>query len=148
MEFIRLDPNMDTSEKEKYIKALKQTLYLKKESFKEPFPLKSDNTISINIESVEQRKRYFEISGWAFINGEDSMNSKISIILKSEKNCFVAETSPVKRPDVTSFFHTLNYDDSGFFALIPNIGLEDGEYKIIIYIKKIRSMHIMRLMKK
>jgi hypothetical protein len=42
----------------------------------------------------------------------------------------------VKRPDVTSHFKALNYDDSGFYAVIPSIILEKGEYQLFIYIKK------------
>lgn len=73
--------------------------------------------------------------GWAFINGKDSAKSIIYFVLKSDKNTYVYKTEKVKRPDITAFFKTFNYDNSGFKALIHKLALEAGQYKIGIYIK-------------
>jgi ubiquinone/menaquinone biosynthesis C-methylase UbiE len=97
---------------------------------------KETKQVSYYIDSFSQDKSKIEISGWGYIKGEGSENSKIYIILASDRNHYIFDTTLVKRPDVTAHFKTLNFDDSGFFAFIPEGSLVPGQYRIGIYIKK------------
>lgn len=92
--------------------------------------------IRYNIDIVKDYKNFIEISGWAFIKGKSSENSHISLCLKSDQNSYLINTKLNKRLDVTAYLKSLNFDDSGFSAVIANAELETGDYKIGIYIKK------------
>lgn len=76
--------------------------------------------------------------GWAFIDGEDSENSKVYIVLKSPSQTYIFDTYVEERPDVTRYFQEmdLNLDYSGFVALIPARKIDNGEYIVGIYITK------------
>jgi hypothetical protein len=129
--------NNSLVERDNYISALEQTLYLRREIFRQHLTLsESNNMLIYHIDIFSQNKNYVEIAGWAYIKDNTSENCKIHIILKSDNSSFMFETRPIKRMDVTYYFKTLNYDDSGFSALIPNVVLESGEYRVGIYIKK------------
>ena len=82
--------------------------------------------------------RVVEVGGWAFIEGEDSENSKVYIVLKSSDRTYIFDTHVVRRPDVTEYFKELglNLDYSGFTALIPARKIANGEYSVGIYIEK------------
>jgi len=79
-----------------------------------------------------------EIGGWAFIDGHDSVNSEIYIVLKSANRTYIFETMVTIRADVTRHFKelSLNLDYSGFAALIPAREIENGTYTIGIYVRK------------
>jgi hypothetical protein len=78
------------------------------------------------------------ISGWAFINGLDSVDSEIYLILKSPDRTYVFTTEVVIRKDVTREFKELglDLDYSGFKALLPPRKIANGEYTVGIYIRK------------
>jgi hypothetical protein len=92
--------------------------------------------VMFNIDTVFQDENIIEISGWAYIKGKSSENSKVRIILSSDKKSYSFDTTQEKRPDVTASFKTLNLDDSGFFTIILKKGLAKDEYKVSIYIMK------------
>ena len=79
-----------------------------------------------------------EMRGWAFIEGEDSENSKVYIVLRSPSQTRIFDTQVEERPDVTRYFQELgvNLDYSGFRTLIPTRNIADGEYIVGIYIRK------------
>ena len=79
-----------------------------------------------------------EVSGWAFIDGQDSENSEIYIVLKSADRTYIFGTETWMREGVTQHFKELdlNLDYSGFMALLPARKLADGEYTVGIYIRK------------
>ena len=79
-----------------------------------------------------------EIRGWAFIDGEDSVESEIYIVLKSADRTYIFDTMVRLRPDVTKAFEELklNLNQSGFTALLPARKIADGEYTVGIYIRK------------
>lgn len=92
--------------------------------------------ISYHVDVMRVVKDYIEISGWAFINEKSSENSKIQLGLWSKKNSYLINTICDKRPDVTAYFKSLNFDDSGFSSAIAKEEIEIGTYKLGIYIKK------------
>jgi phosphoglycerol transferase len=98
-------------------------------------PIETKN-IRYHIDIFTQNKNYIEIAGWAFINGESSENSKIYLGLRSDKNSYLINTNLNKRPDVTAYFKSLNFDDSGFSAIIAKEEIEMGTYRMGICIKQ------------
>ena len=84
------------------------------------------------------KSRGIDITGWAFIDGYDSVNSKIYVVLKSTDRIYVFTTETVLREAVTSHFAELglNLDYSGFAAFIPARKIASGEYTVGIYIMK------------
>ena len=79
-----------------------------------------------------------EVLGWAFIDGQSSENNYKYVVLKSDKDCYVFDTIVVGRPDVTSFFNSLNLDLglSGFVCNIPVRKIGAGEYLLGIYVRE------------
>ena len=79
-----------------------------------------------------------EVTGWAFIDGQDAENSEIYMVLKSHSRTYIFDTREHTRPDVTAHFKelNLNLDYSGYTALIPARKIANGEYTVGIYIRK------------
>jgi phosphoglycerol transferase len=98
-------------------------------------PIETKN-IRYAFNNFNQRRYYIDIVGWAFIKGKNLENSKIYLGLRSDRNSYLINTNSVKRRDVTAHFKSYNYDDSGFLAVIAKNEIENGLYKVGIYIKK------------
>jgi len=81
------------------------------------------------------------IIGWAFIAGQNTENSHIFVCLKSCSNAYVFDTFVIPFPHVTENFAylNLNLDLAGYKAMIPLEKIENGTYKVGIYIKKGRT---------
>lgn len=88
--------------------------------------------------AVVDEKRFVEITGWAFIVDQNTENSQIYIVLKSDLTTYVFDTILQKRPDITSAFAEsgLNLDNSGFIARILEEEIAGGTYTLGIYVKK------------
>ncbi len=88
--------------------------------------------------AVANRREFLEISGWAYIDGQSAENSKIYVVLRSERATYVFDTVPQRRPDVTAHFADLglDLDESGFIARIPAESTEAGTYALGIYVRK------------
>jgi hypothetical protein len=73
-----------------------------------------------------------EIHGWAFTSGHDTGNNNTYLVLKSDENTYVFETSAVYSSQVTMLFQEsgLDLDWTGFTAIIPARKIEPGEYDI------------------
>lgn len=100
-------------------------------------PAATDN-IQYSVDHFQAASQILEIYGWAFIEGYDSVNSKIYIVLKSADRTHVFTTERVMRESVTEQLKELglNLDYSGFSALIPTREIASGEYSVGIYIRK------------
>ncbi len=94
--------------------------------------------IEYGIAHFETVAEILGIDGWAFIEGHDSLNSKIYIVLKSADRTYVFTTETMIRESVTGQFKELglNLDYSGFSAPIPTREIASGEYSVGIYITK------------
>jgi hypothetical protein len=105
--------------------------------YETPIPAATDN-IQYSVDHFDNASRILEVHGWAFIEGHDSVNSQIYIVLKSTDTTYVFTTETVTREDITEQFKEsgLNLDYSGFSALIPTREIATGEYSLGIYIKK------------
>jgi len=100
--------------------------------------------IRLAIDKLVVNNTLIKVVGWAYINGLSSENSKIYLALESDKKSYVFDTSTQKRPDVTAYFKSLNYDDSGFSALVLKDDLETGKYKVGVYITKNNDMKALK----
>jgi len=105
--------------------------------YKTTLPAATDN-IQYWIDHLEAGAHTLEINGWAFIEGHDSVNSEIYVVLKSAGRTYVFTTETVIREGITEHFKELglNLDYSGFTALIPARKIANGEYTVGIYIRK------------
>jgi len=76
--------------------------------------------------------------GWAFIEGEDSENQEVYIVLKSADRIYNYDTMARERPDVTAHFDDLglDLDYSGFMLLFPTRKIGSDDYTIGICIRK------------
>ena len=121
--------------KEKYSNIEKSSIPGLKKLEKVSLPTETKN-ISYHIDLIKQYKNYIEITGWAFINDKGSEKSKIYLGLRLEGNSYRLHTTLMKRPDVTVYFKSLNFDDSGFSAILAKEEIEIGSYKVGIGIQK------------
>ncbi len=96
----------------------------------------TDVISSIEMVKLEPEKKQLIISGWAFVNDQDSSDRNVFVVLKSENKTYVFDSVFAKRPDVTKHFEKLNLDldNSGFKTLIFQNAVPDGKYNIGIYI--------------
>ena len=96
------------------------------------------NNIQYGIDKLGVTTHMLEVEGWAFIEGYDSVDSEIYIVLKSADRTYVFTTETVIKPGVTHRFEELglNLDYSGFTALIPARKIANGECTVGIYIRK------------
>ncbi len=100
-----------------------------------PFVDRKSN-VKYSIDTLKREGDYYEISGWAFIDGEGAENIQIDLALISEAASYVIPTSPHPRPDVESYFHPLPVRDAGFSSIICREELEAGSYRIGFKLKK------------
>jgi hypothetical protein len=109
------------------------------ERYEYPLPNETENIVyaidSANV-SGEGANKIFTITGWGYIKGESAPESAIYIVLRSQNKTYVYGSAIQKRPDVSDYFKTLNFDDSGFHAEIPMELIDKGTYRIGIYIRK------------
>jgi len=109
------------------------------ERYEFPLPNETSNIIyAFDYADVSGQgaNKIFTITGWGYIKEESAPESAIYIVLKSQKKTYIYGSAIQKRPDVTGYFKTLNFDDSGFHAEIPMEPIDKGTYKIGIYIRK------------
>ena len=102
-----------------------------------PLPLGTSG-VTLQVDTCEVVNMEMDIAGWAFIEGQGAENSTIYVVLKSGTATYIFDTISQRRPDVTAFYveSGLNLDNSGFIARIPADTVEEGTYRLGIYIKK------------
>jgi len=78
-----------------------------------------------------------EIHGWAFVDGQDSQNRELYIVLKSAHQTYVFDTKVDLIPQLIGDAEGLvsNADYSGFRILIPARKISNGEYIVGFYIR-------------
>jgi hypothetical protein len=92
--------------------------------------------ITYNFDEFQDRGGAFFVRGWAYMKGQSAEKSLIYIVLASKGAEYMVQAMPQKRPDVTAYFGSGDYDDSGFVLSLRKGDLETGEYRVGIYIKK------------
>jgi hypothetical protein len=102
-------------------------------------PEESGN-IAFNITGVSrpgEEHLFLEISGWAFMEGQSTKDSRTYVVLKSDNSTYEFDTIPTFVWGVARQFgndSSWDLDYSGFIARIPEDQLEDGTYQLGIYI--------------
>lgn len=83
------------------------------------------------------------INGWAFIEGIESKESKIDIVLFKDNKATIIPTTNYSRKDVTEFINNgLNLDNSGYSVKTNLKNIEKGQYKIAIRIINLKQNNI------
>lgn len=100
-------------------------------------PAETGNVVC-RIDVLEGGIHIIEIRGWAFIDGQSSEDGEVSVVLVSERNCYMFDTLTQRRPDVTLVYISLNLnlDRSGFVCSIPSRKISDGQYVIGVQVRK------------
>ena len=96
------------------------------------------NNIRCEIESVSTEGHTgVEIVGWAFIEGQDSKNRELYIVLKSAHQTYVFDSQVMLKPHLIEKVEEscLNMQYSGFKTIIPTREIRNGEYAVGIYIR-------------
>lgn len=75
------------------------------------------------------------ILGWAFVDGQDSQDRELYIVLKSAQRTYVFDTKVLLRPDFLQMDKALilSAEYSGFTTLIPAREISNGEYIVGFY---------------
>jgi hypothetical protein len=100
-------------------------------------PAETDN-IRYVIESISTEGHTgVEIKGWAFVEGQDSKNRELYIVLKSAQRTYVFDSQVMLKPQLTQNFTELcvNVEYSGFTTIILATKISKGEYTVGIYIR-------------
>jgi hypothetical protein len=96
------------------------------------------NNIRYGINKLEVTTNILEVEGWAFVEGQDSKNRELYIVLKSVHRTYVFDSQVMLKPQLTQKFKELcvNVEYSGFTTIIPARKISNGEYTVGIYIRK------------
>lgn len=96
-------------------------------------PVTGDGKVVFHLGSTDVGKDYLFVTGWAFLaafKGEPN----IFIILESDTNRFVYDSSELFRKDVGKHFKIENLNNPGFVATIPVRELIPDTYKVGILV--------------
>jgi len=97
------------------------------------------NNIRYGFESIStEGYTGIEIKGWAFIEGQDSKNRELYIVLKSVHRTYVFDSEVALRSDLIQNYEELclNVEYSGFRTIIPTRKISNGEYTVGLYIRE------------
>lgn len=96
------------------------------------------NNIRYGIDSISiEGHTGVEIVGWAFVEGQDSKNRELYIVLKSAHQTYVFNSQVMLKPHLIEIVEEscLNMQYSGFKTIIPTRKIGNGEYAVGVYIK-------------
>lgn len=105
-------------------------------------PLKERNGDAINftIENFENTSENVKITGWAYLEGVDSNESKTEIILIKDGKAFKIQNQKMKRDDVTTYFKSaIDLSNSGFNANGLVSKFSQGKYQIGIIVTNLTN---------
>jgi len=97
------------------------------------------NNIECGVEIIDANNSEVVLKGWSFIKGQDMVNSRIFLVLRSGSDTYIFDTVLWRKPKPVMEHYSdlnLNLDDSGFFAILPLRSIKEGNYTMGIYIKK------------
>ena len=102
--------------------------------------LPSVDNMNASVEGILENPTYWLIKGWAFLPGQDSEGSEITLVLNRDGQNVAVNTNPVMRPDVTTYFKSKNnLEYSGFEVKLLKSKLAKGKYRIGILVKNKRN---------
>jgi hypothetical protein len=97
--------------------------------------LTGGSTTLFKLDHVDLGKEYLFIEGWAFLEAQRG-ESVVYIVLQSDQNTFMFDTSQRFRRDVGKYFRSTEFENKGFLATIIRKDLKPGNYRIGLLIKQ------------
>jgi hypothetical protein len=94
------------------------------------------NDVQYAIDLFKDSPTVLKIKGWSHIDSVDAEGSHTYLVLHSEHQSYIFDTSIEIRPDVTAAFPHLNLHNSGYTTSISKVDLIPGEYRIGFLIEK------------
>ena len=91
-----------------------------------------------DVESLQQERGFYAISGWIVLNGESIKSHYIQLVIENEDGtCYLAPTSMVMRSDVTNVLNEnakeqIDYDASGFASSLNKRYVHSNDSKIYV----------------
>jgi hypothetical protein len=98
----------------------------------------NENLVNWDFEEIQIAERYITVSGWAFIQGEDTRSYDINVVFKNVESgkSFEIPTKMIILEGLNGEFSDgINYSNNGFFAKINKILIKYEKGKFEIYIK-------------
>lgn len=111
-----------------------EKLSLSKRSFIN-LPVVKENIV-FDVDHISQDGNYLRIDGWAFIEGQSARGQKVYVVLQSNHDQFIFDSSVNYRSDVAKHFGRIDVDDSGFIATIRKSVIGKGIFRVGLYIKR------------
>lgn len=120
---------------------IKSEINTKVQFSQEQFNMLISNTnCKSNFDEFEFKDNHLIVSGWAFLENEDSKNTKIQLVLLNNLNGEIIESLEVLREDVTSYFKlNFNASFSGFKSELDLKNIPEGDYMLGIWLKNSES---------
>ena len=119
---------------------------LQKLSADEASKLNVDTSFSMSVDSITAVDGQLQISGWAVIDGVDSVLTEKGVFLHNEQSgeYFRMFTLKKPRPDLVEVFETALFEYGGFYAASPLEALEEplDEYTLYVGLKYDDLWHI------
>jgi hypothetical protein len=88
-----------------------------------------------NIDHISQDRNYLRIDGWTFIEGQSSRGQEVYVVMQSNHDQFIFDSSVNYRSDVANHFDRTDLDESGFIATIKKSDIGKGFFRIGLYVK-------------
>lgn len=86
-----------------------------------------------NIDNIKERHSSTSISGWFFVNDQESARQlKRKIVLMGSGSVYSYPMQYLDRPDIADFYKNDKYKRSGFALQINNRLIEKGRYKLYV----------------
>lgn len=91
-----------------------------------------------NIETYENVNNIIKTSGWAYFEKQESVKTKVDIVLIKDDKAIRLMTQKINRPDVTTYFKCdFDASNSGFSSTIDISNLEKGTYKLAVFLSNL-----------
>lgn len=97
--------------------------------------IKGEQDVLYHLDSMDINKKYLFISGWALLSGVVA-NSEVFVVLTSDENQYIFDTSEKFRPDIGMHFGHRGYENNGFLATIQRRDMEDGVYSLGLFVRQ------------
>jgi len=91
----------------------------------QPVKERNGDTINFAIDNFETNEETIKIMGWAYLDGIEATNSKITLVLIANGKAYKLQSQNVKRDDVTTYFKSSKdlsnsgYDAKAFVSKVP-----------------------------
>ena len=93
-----------------------------------------NSPVNYYIDHIDVGKDYLVIEGWAFFK-DDSTDSDSFLVLESNSNTYVYDTSEVFRSDLGTVFKSSAFENRGFLATINLENIDPDNYQVGVLVK-------------